>query len=390
MNHRKIVSVLILISFLLMSCHQTHERATNYAYRKPIQQLDGIKVDFLFNREIDTTKIVSLTKQILSDSIPNIHSVLIVKDNQLVYENYFAGEDEKVGSELGYMEHSINDLHDCRSVTKSVTSACIGIAIKKGIIKNIDAPIYPYFKKYQNRFDTLKRKITIRHLLTMTSGLEWNEEVSYRDPRNTEIGMDTSSDPIDFILGQPMVSAPGTTWNYNGGNTQLLAEIIKSVSGLTLDKFAERELFIPLGIKNFEWIPLIEDNPAAASGLRLRSRDLLKIGMLYMNDGLWQNKPILTKEWTDMSLKSCVTRPSEKDKNAGYGFQFWTSRETINGKEIEIQEAKGNGGQRIFFCKSLHLVVVITAGNYNKWDIVNDSKSILINHIIPAIDISNY
>jgi len=150
----------------------------------------------------------------------------------------------------------------------------------------------------------------------MTSGLKWNEDISYRNTRNTELGVDMSSDPIDFILGRPMVSMPGAIWNYNGGNKQLLAQIIKSVSGLSLDKFAEQELFIPLGIKKYEWLPLTKDIPAAASGIRLRSRDLLKLGMLYMNKGKWQDNYILTSDWAEQSLNSAVTRPSTKDKNA--------------------------------------------------------------------------
>ncbi len=378
---------ILTFSTIFIGCEQKHIRSTTYNYSTPIDLSDGISVANSSDYQIDTLELVGITKLILADTIPNIHSLLILKDNHLIYENYFEGEDEKVGKKLGYILHSINDLHDCRSITKSIISACVGIAVTKGLIKNIDAPIYPYFEqKYQNKFDDKKKKITIRHLLTMTSGLKWNEDISYRDPRNTELRMDMSSDPIDFILGRPMVAESGKIWNYNGGNTQLLAEIIKSVSGLTIDKFAKKELFEPLGINQYEWITLTDNMPAAASGLRLRSRDLLKIGMLYANNGLWNKKLLISPEWIDLSLNVEITRPSTKEKNAGYGFQIWTSEETINGKTIKIQEAKGNGGQRIFFCKSLNLLVVITAGNYNNWEIKNDSKALLINHIIPAIN----
>ncbi len=383
MKNNKTCILLLLSLFTLLSCEQKHIRSTNFSYTKPIELSDSIKVDYLYNTGMDTTQIVNLTKLILSETFPNIHSLLILKDNKLVYENYFAGYDEIIGKKLGYVEHSVDDLHDCRSISKSVTSACIGIAVKKGLIANIDEPVFSYFKQYQDKFDVQKKKITIRHLLTMTSGLKWNEDISYRDPRNTELRMDMSSDPIGFILGRPMTSEPGSTWNYNGGNTQLLAAIIKSVSGLTLDKFAEQELFVPLGIEKYEWLPLIKNIPAAASGLRLRSRDLLKFGMLYMNGGRWQKKDLLNNDWVVESLNSVVERPSTKDKNAGYGFQFWTYTEKVNDKEIEIQEAKGNGGQRLFFCKSLNLLVLITAGNYNNWGIKNDSRTALVEYIIP-------
>lgn len=390
MKHLYFFVVLLIIITNFVGCKQKHIRSTTYNYLTPLDLSDGINVSNAIEYEIDTLQLVKLTKLILSDTIPNIHSLLILKNDHLVYENYFDGVDEKVGKKLGYISHSANDLHDCRSVTKNVTSACIGIAVNKGLIKNIDEPIFSYFKQeYQKKFDDKKKKITIRHLLTMTSGLKWNEDISYRDPRNTELRMDVSSDPVGFILGRPMVAEPGKLWNYNGGNTQLLAEIIKSVSGFTIDKFAEKELFEPLGINQYEWTNLKENVPASASGLRLRSRDLLKIGMLYMNNGIWKEKQLIQPEWIDLSLNSAITRPSTKDTNAGYGFQFWTFTEIVNEKPIDIQEAKGNGGQRIFFCKSLNLLVVITAGNYNNWEIKNDSKALLTNYILPTIKIAS-
>lgn len=354
-------------------------RNTNYIYSVPKQFDDGIKIGEI--SDIDTTKLVTLTKLILKNKFPNFHSLLIVKNNKLVYENYFSGTDEISGKKLGYITHTMNDLHDCRSISKSVTSSCIGIAIKKGLIKNIDEPIAQYFPEYADYFDIIKKEITIKHLLTMTAGFEWNEDISYRDPKNSELRMDLSNDPIKYILSRPIVSQPGTKWNYNGGQTQLLSQIIHKVSGLTLEKFAETNLFDPLGISKYEWLTLKKNMPAAASGLRLRSRDFLKIGLLYMNDGQWQNKQIMDEEWTKTSLSTVVKRQMDK----GYGFQFWTDVKTVNNKSLHISEAKGNGGQRIFLCKELNLLVVITAGNYNNWDIVNDSHKALTDFIIPSI-----
>lgn len=354
-----------------------NNKTYNYAIPKNLN--DGI--DIGNNRVIDTTKIITLTEFILKQQFPNVHSMLIVKDSKLVYENYFSGTDEISGQKLGYLDHNINDLHDCRSISKSITSLCIGIAIDKGLIKNVDEPIEQYFPEYNRYFDTQKRQITIKQLLTMTAGFDWNEDISYRDFKNSELQMDLSSDPIKYILSRPIVAAPGTKWNYNGGESQLLAQIIVKVSGMTIDKFAEQYLFNPLSIDIYDWLKLKENMPAAASGLRLRSRDLLKIGMLYMNNGIWQNKQIIAKDWTTTSLMPIVSRGNEK----GYGYQFWTSTEIINGKSIDISEAKGNGGQRVFFVKELQLLVVITAGNYNQWDIVNDSRKALIDFIIPSV-----
>jgi CubicO group peptidase (beta-lactamase class C family) len=345
----------------------------------PEQRNDGIIIGSA--SEIDTTKIVALTKLILKNEYPNIHSLLIARDGKLLYENYFAGTDEIIGRKLGYIEHTVNDLHDCRSISKSITSACIGIALKKGLIKNLDEPIAPYFPEYARHFDAKKKQITIRHLLTMTGGFEWNEEISYRNPANSELQMDLSLDPIDYVLSRPMASQPGTKWNYNGGQSQLLAQILLKTSTETIDTFAEKNLFLPLGITKYEWLPLKPNMPAAASGLRLRSRDLLKIGLVYMKEGVWQNAQIFDKDWAVSSLSPLVSRGGEK----GYGFQFWTYIDTVNTVAYRITEARGNGGQRIFFCQDLQLVVITTAGNYNQWDIVNDPHKALTDYIIPAI-----
>ena len=241
---------------------------------------------------------------------------------------------------------------------------------------SIDDPIINYFQEYEELFDERKRKITLRHLLTMTSGFEWNENVSYVNPRNSELRMDLSSDPVHYILSRPLEAEPGVHWNYSGGNTQLLAEILRIASGMTIDQFAETELFQPLGIEKYEWVYLKKNMPAAASGLRLRSRDLLKFGMLYMNPS---EQNILSAEWIEQSLSSQVKR---EEPGTGYGFQFFTYTEAVGDRQVLIQEARGNGGQRVFFCRAMDLLVVITAGNYNQWDIANDSHAAFVKYIL--------
>ena len=370
--------------FTISGYAQKMLRSTVYHYSIPVELKDGIGIGNLSEEKMDSFKIMELTTLILKDSYPNIHSLLIVRNNKLVYENYFAGTDEISGQKLGYIKHTMDDLHDVRSISKSVTSACVGIAIKQGLIKNIDEPIFQYFKNYETYFDTTKKKITIRHLLTMTSGLEWNEDISYRDPRNSELQMDVSSDPVKYILSRNSTHQPGSHWNYNGGETQLLAEIIKAVCGENVALFAEKNLFKPMGIEKYEWLPLKKNTPAAASGLRLRPRDLLKIGLLYVEDGNWKNTSIIQSDWAKQSLITQVLRPQSKN-NGGYGYQFWTYTDTLNSQPFHITEAKGNGGQRLFFCKQQNLLVLFTAGNYNQWNIENDTHKALTNYILKSI-----
>lgn len=310
--------------FSLAACNQSHYRSTFYSYVEPKQLSDGLPVDAMYNVGMDTGKIVILTQQILADTFPNIHSMLILRHGKLVYENYFEGEDNIEGeASPRYVNHTIDDLHDCRSISKSVTSACIGITIKLGFIKSIDEPIFSYFKEYEKYFDSAKRKITIRHLLTMTSGLEWDEKISYFNPENTQNKMDGSDDPISFILSRKLTSTPGTLWNYSAASAMLLAEILRKATGERLDEFVGKNLFAPLGISKYIWssMPYNKNLIAAAWGLKLRSRDLAKFGQLYLNYGKWGNTQVLDSQWVKHSLNAEVYRPSESiEIIPGYGF----------------------------------------------------------------------
>lgn len=181
--------------------------------------------------------------------------------------------------------------------------------------------------------------------------------------------MTSSPDPNEYVLKQPMDVAPGKMWKYNGGTTQLLATIIQKQSGLSVDQFAAKYLYKPLGITKYDWLKFPNTNmPMAASGVRLRSRDLLKFGLLYYNNG----KQLLPAGWVEQSFKNHITT-----KHGGYGYQFWLFDDVV--------AAVGNGDQRIIFNKRSDLVVVITAGNYNKWDIPKNSAAMMREYIVPAV-----
>jgi CubicO group peptidase (beta-lactamase class C family) len=376
--------VFVLAFSALIGCH-SHYRSTAYSYVKPKQLSDGLPVDAMYNNGMDTGKIVALTKLILADKYPNIHSMLICRHGKLIYENYFAGEDVDEATPVGYVNHTIDDLHDCRSISKSFTSACIGIAIKQGFIKSIDEPIFSYFRAYAKYFDPAKRKITIRNLLTMTSGLEW-DETNYNDPKNSYFQMRASKSPVTFILSCKLSSAPGAVWNYSSGNTQLLGEIIWKATGERLDKYAGKNLFAPLGISKYDWRHMPNNNkmPAAAWGLRLRSRDLVKFGLLYMNNGKWGDTQILDSAWVKQSLSAQVPRPSESPNVLrGYGFQFWTDLLIQQQYKTDIPWATGYGGQLIFFWRSMDILVVFTGWNDNP-NVPNAIVAFYIN-IVPSV-----
>ena len=320
---------------------------------------------------INAKKIDALVDSIARGIYPNRHSLLIFKDNKLVLEKYFKGKDELWGDDLGIVQHSETLLHDMRSVSKSVVSACIGIAIAQGKIKSVDEKIFDFFKEYQQYRNEGREQLTIRHFLTMTSGLKWNENVPYDNPENSEIQMNRSSDPAKFVLSQPLIHSPGKVWNYNGGTTEILARIVEKSTGKDVHEFAKEFLFAPLGIANSYWSGY--NTPAAASGLRLTSRDAVKFGILYLQNGKWQNKQIIPEQY----VKESTTTHIGVDDTAGYGFQFWIITETINGKALTWSTAIGNGDQRIFIDQKNNMIVVMTAGNYNQWDIKFDSGAII-------------
>lgn len=231
-----------------------------------------------------------------------------------------------------------------------------------------------YFQEYAALDTGLKKQLTIKHLLSMTSGLLWNEEVPYDDPENSEIQMSNSPDPIQFILSRPSIAPPGKQWNYNGGTTQLLAVILEKSTGQQVDAFARDHLFKPLGVDTIIWTKIPgTDQPAAASGLRLRSRDLLKFGILYHQGGKWQDQQIISNQWVVESFNPQIQLGPDGTE---YGYQFWIFNESYQGKQFRIVAAVGNGDQRILFDEANGMLIVITAGNYNLWNIKNNSAAI--------------
>ena len=369
------LSLIILLTCVFGRCGQQEEKQTAVSE-------EGIVFASMADAGIDSVLINKIDTAIRNGTYPNIHSLHIVRNDKLVYENYWQGKDESWGDDLGIRIHDKESLHDIRSISKSVVSACVGIAIQQGKIKGIDQKVFDFFPEYKKLDTGLISSLTIKHLLTMSSGLVWNEEVPYDNPENSEIRMIRSSNPVEYVLSQPLEFQPGVSWKYNGGTTQLLAAIIEKATGKKVDHFAKEYLFQPLDIKQFEWAKYPDtDQPAAASGLRLRSRDLLKFGLLYNNNGIWNGRQIIPKQWIEESFQPHVQRPD----GGAYGYQFWLWQDTINNQPIPFIACVGNGDQKIYFDKSHHMVVVATAGNYNKWGIKKNTYALMKEYIYPAL-----
>jgi CubicO group peptidase (beta-lactamase class C family) len=347
-----------------------------------VENDEGFTLASMADAGFDSSIINKIDTAITNGTYPNIHSLLIVRNNKLVYEKYWPGKDQRWGNYLGIKMHGKDSLHDIRSISKSIVSACIGIAIEQGKIKSVDQKVFDFFPEYAKLDTGLISALTIGHLLSMSSGLVWNEDIPYDNPENSEIRMTNSPNQVEYVLSQPMEFPPGQVWKYNGGTTQLLAAIVEKTTGKKIEEFAKEYLFHPLGITSFEWVKYDgTDLAAAASGLRLRSRDLLKFGLLYYNDGQYKDTQIVSKKWVEESFQSHVQRPG----GGSYGYQFWLWQDTINNKPLSMVACVGNGDQRILFDKKNDLLIVINAGNYNKWDIEKNAYALVKDYVYPAL-----
>jgi CubicO group peptidase (beta-lactamase class C family) len=252
-------------------------------------------------------------------------------------------------------------LHTMQSVSKSVTSALIGIAIGQGQIPGVAAKVMPYFSGFRVDPDPRRDRMTLRDLLTMRAGIRWDEEsVDYTNPANNCAAMEGREDWIQYVLDQPMAADPGTTFVYNSGATQLLSYLIQKTTGHAVDDYARQQLFGPLGIEDFSWKRTPLGLSDTEGGLYLKPRDLAKIGLLYLQDGIWNGKRILPEGWVKSSTTSLT---ATNEKGFGYGYQWWV------GPEPGVFAAWGYGGQFLFVVPRLDLIAVFTG-----WNIYDDAS----------------
>ena len=328
-----------------------------------------------------------LTKKLQSGYYPNFHSVIIYNNGEIVFEKYLNGEDEILGKNVGVVEHSDRTLHDIRSITKSIVSTCLGIAIEQGYIKGVDQKIITFFPEFTTMLKDGKENWTIRHFVTMTTGLDWNEDVPYTDPSNDETIMMFNDKPIEYVFSRSLINEPGTVFNYSGGATQILVETIERASGMTIKDFANKNLFEKIEIEAFEWLKFEKsDLFAGPSGLRLTSRGLLNYAILHLNKGKWKGNQIVSENWIYSSFSKQIAFPSDVlDWNEYYGYQFWIWKDIIDENEINVISANGNGDQNIFWDLDANIIVVTTAGNYNNWKLERDAYHMLKNEIYPTL-----
>lgn len=324
---------------------------------------DGLEVGSLQDAGLNVALIGKMVEQIANETHKNVDSVLLIKKGKLVLEEYF-------------YQYDRDKLHQLRSATKSVVSALVGIALDKKLIKSKEEKVVPFFPEYEiKNLSAEKRAITVEHLLACESGLAC-EDGNPESP-GEEQKMNASPDWVQFILDLPMIDPPGESGRYCTGGVILLGRIVEKASGKPLPDFAAENLFGKLGITNYRW----NFKPDSSSfddacQLHMRPRDMAKLGLLYMNDGQWKGRRIISREWVIASLsRHSVVRGTD------YGYLWWRQWLNVNGTRVDGVTAKGNGGQRIYLWPSLDLVVVITGGSYNEQ---SPSDEIQIKYILPA------
>lgn len=359
----------------------------DYKYSLPAKLSDGIPTGTLRSVKLDEAKLSAGINEVVKRTYGNIHSVLIFRHGKLVCEKYFPGPDENNHKgEIGIVAHNRETLHDLRSVTKSVVGLAVLIAHSERKIKDLDQPVFDFFPEYAKYAEGDKKQITIRHLLTMTPGLVWNEELPPLDPKNTHFQMNNAPDPIEFVLSRRSIKKPGTAFEYNSGTTQVLAVIIKKTMGMNVEQLVKTHLLGPLGIKKYEFSKWTGGEPDADSGLRLRSRDLAKIGLLLMNGGKWKGTQIIPAKLIADATKPWIKVSEDADGwKTDYGYQTWLQSFPTAGKAYSVIEFSGNGGQKVLIDKANDLIVVITAGNYDAKDLKKHSFDILLDIVYPSI-----
>jgi CubicO group peptidase (beta-lactamase class C family) len=283
---------------------------------------------------LDSAVLAEALDHMRAQRIP-AHSFLIVRNGVMVLEAYFA-------------PYHGREVHDVASVTKSFTSAAVGIAIEKGFLKGVDQKVLPILSS-QSLSDPRKENLNIRHLLTMASGFDCDTEGGEK----ALAAMRRSKDWTAFVLGLPMRADPGAQYAYCSCNTHLLSSLVTAATGESLLRFAQKNLFQPIGIKDVIWPSNSNGLTHGWGDLHLHPRDMARFGLLYLHNGKWGNRQIVPESWVRESSRAIMTvRPG-----VGYGYSWW-----INTARPPIFEAVGRGGQRISVLPKEKMVLVFTGG----------------------------
>lgn len=306
---------------------------------------DGWALSSVTGEGFDGAAIAALSAAIAAGQYGEVDGLVVVRNGRLCFDGYFNG--------------TPYDVHEMQSVTKSVTSALVGAAIARGAIAGVQQPVSALLPAFAAaaQVDPAKHDIRIEHLLTMSSGLDWDETTTPNgDPRNTLTLMNASADWDAFVVSRRAAEMPGARFNYNSGGVILLGAVLRATTGQDAAAFAAAALFAPLGIRDARWFrnPAHPEQVHTGGGLSLRARDAAKFGQVYLDEGVWAGQRVLPAEWIRESTRPRIGAWD----GAQYGFLWWL-RTATGGRGVA--EGWGTRGQHVFVVAPLRLVVVVTA-----------------------------
>jgi CubicO group peptidase (beta-lactamase class C family) len=324
---------------------------------------------------LDSEKLAELTEVICAgERFPRLHSLLIIRHGYLVVEEYFNN-------------WQAGQLHTLQSVSKSFTSALVGIAIARGEFKGVDEKILDFFPDMKEiaNLDERKASIRVEDLLTMRSGTDYHEKGP--DAPHWQLNM-LAKGWDKFYLDRPMIHSPGTEYLYDSGGVILISSMLKNRTGKHAAEYAERFLFKPLGIENKFWIKNLEGHTHTGGGLCLTTRDMAKLGLLYLQNGRWANEQIVPEEWIRESFRLHVEFSAQGPKGPGaigYGYLWWILFPDPQGNGYQnIYAAMGHKAQYIFIIPEHDIVVVVNGDTQTGVD-QNKPIEFLYNNILPAV-----
>ena len=329
--------------FLLIlfgSCVFTNENLA------PDQQTWNYALPNQFNLNDD--EFINLNEAILNDEYKNIQALVIIKDDQLIFENY-------------YLDQQREDLNNIDNATNILTSIAIGMAIDDGYLISIETPIADLLPEYENELsnDSLKKIITIRQLLTHRSGLSWDEIVSENDLEE----MMNSDDWVKNLLKKPLDAIPGGRYNFNSGASMILSKIIQNLTNETLSSYIGRRLFKALEIEEWLWTADPSGTTNATNGLHLTQLDFTKIGYLLLKNGVWKDQVVLSDAWIHESTG--VQHQPSYSYSLGYlWFQFTQEQGNAPYNSKRTFYIPGQTGYHLYINPEEKLVVSVGAKNY--------------------------
>ena len=347
----------------------TQVAAADDSCAPPRRLNDGIAIGAPAEAGLDASALCALLKEVAARK-QNVHSVLVMRHGRLVSELYLSGRDQTIWS----LWKSASDFtpstpHDMRSTTKSIVSLLYGILLERGQVPSLDAPVSSLYPASSASSGEEKRRITVRHLMTMSAGLQWQEAspVYKLAGISDELSLLWRTDPYRYVFGFDVEAQPGTKFVYSGGATAILADIMVRATGTRLTDIARKELFEPLAINGWSWSENLWGTPLASAGLRLKPRDLMKIGQMLLDRGKWKGRQVVPASWVAEATKPhIVAGPRD-----GYGYQFWTRQVDWQGQSLAAAATVGNGGQTLLIVPDLDLAIVTTAGNYGSLEGLN-------------------